>query len=126
MLQLTRLFRWGRYCLQSSHLRPNLLIVYFVYVRTSTIRVVTVSVTDTVSVASQNREYGSTKLGVIPGGGGRPGRSARETSCPGGEAMKLQYQSEVSACPLSSARVLHDAISSNRIVEEWIVGSSRW
>ena len=50
---------------------------------------VTTSVIDIVSVASQAREYGSTKLGVTPGGGGRPGRSASEASCPVREVMEM-------------------------------------
>lgn len=111
MLQLTYLLESKRYRSQSSHLRPNLLRAYFVYVRIRTIKVVTASVIDIVSVASHAREYGSTKLGVIPGGGGRPGRSAREASCPGREVMRLQYQTEVNARPvLYQVRAMHDDI----------------
>ena len=64
--------RGERYCSQSSHMRPNLMIAYFAYVRMRTNRVVTVSTIDTVNTASQACEYGSKILGEIPGGGGRP------------------------------------------------------
>ena len=62
-------------------------MVYFLYVRMKTNRVITVSVTDIVNTASQTRMYESKKLGVIPGGGGRPGRFAKEASCFGRDAM---------------------------------------
>ena len=71
---------------------------------------VTVSVIDIVSVISQSLEYGSTKLGVIPGGGGRPGRFAREASCSGREAMMLQYQTEVIARPFYKAGTMQNPI----------------
>lgn len=115
-----------RYCPQSSHLRPNLSIAYFVCVRTRIGRVVTVSVIDIVNTASQSREYGSTRLEARPGGSGRPGRFASEASCSGREAMVLQYQIELSASPFHEAGTMQNAIIIKRFVTERMGGSPRW
>ncbi len=87
---------------------------------------VTVSVIDIVNTRSQAREYGSTKLDVMPGGGGRPGRFAREASCSGREAMMLQYQTEVSARSFYEAGRMQNAIIRKRFVEERMGERLRW